>query len=83
MTARTMGKVGLLILAGALVAGAAEVKKRGDTSYMKVDQKEPFASVLKRMVADKPNVERRHREVLESRYDLPGPIWATSRRASW
>ena len=70
MKSRTIGRMGLLILAGALVAGAAEVKKRGDTSYMKVDQKEPFASVLKRMVADKPNVERRHREVLESRYDL-------------
>jgi len=65
-----MGKVGLLILAGGLVAGAAEVKKRGDTSYMTVDQKEPFASVLKRMTADKPKVERRHAQVLESRYDL-------------
>ena len=70
MKARTIGKGGLLILAGALVAGAAEVKKRGDTSYMPVDQKEPFASVLKRMTADKPKVERRHGQLLESRYDL-------------
>src|SRR5882724_13030133 len=70
MKARTIGKGGLLILAGALVAGAAEVKKRGDTSYMTVDQKEPFASVLKRMTADKPKVERRHAQVLEGRYDL-------------
>jgi len=58
------------MVAGALVAGAAEVKKRGDTSYMPVDLKEPFASVLKRMTADKPKVERRHGQVLESRYDL-------------
>src|SRR6266446_4763139 len=70
MKARTIGKGGLLILAGALVAGAAEVKKRGDTSYMPVDQKEPFSSVLKRMTADKPKVERRHGQLLESRYDL-------------
>jgi hypothetical protein len=71
MTLNATGKMGLLVLAAAaLTAGAAEVKKRGDTSYMPVDQKEPFASVFKRMTADKPKVERRHREMLESRYDL-------------
>jgi cytochrome c peroxidase len=66
-----MGKMGLLVLAAAaLGAGAQEIQKRGQTSYMPVDQTEPFASILKRMTAEKPAIERRHRAVLEQRYDL-------------
>ena len=71
MTLPTMGKTGLLVLAvAALGAGAQEIQKRGQTSYMPVDQTEPFASIFKRMTADKPAVERRHQAVLAQRYDL-------------
>jgi cytochrome c peroxidase len=58
---------GLLAVA---FANAEEVKKRGATSYMPVDQKEPFRSVLSRMKADKPNVTKRHMDLLRQRYDL-------------
>jgi hypothetical protein len=68
MTSSALGKISLLVLAAAaLAAGAVEIKKRGDTSYMPVDIKEPFASIFKRMTADKPKVESRHRAMLESR----------------
>src|ERR1700704_866671 len=71
MTLRSMGIAGVVILAvAALAAGAQEIQKRGKTSYMPVDQTESFASIFKRMTADKPAVERRHQAVLEQRYDL-------------
>jgi cytochrome c peroxidase len=71
MALRMMGKAGLLVLGiAAIGAGAQEIEKRGKTSFMPVDQTEPFASILKRMTADKPAVERRHQAVLEQRYDL-------------
>jgi cytochrome c peroxidase len=66
-----MGTAGLFVLAVATSGAVAqEVKKRGETSYMPVDPKEPFASVVKRMKADRPKVEKRHRDLLEKRYDL-------------
>ena len=37
---------------------------------MPVVPKEDFAAVLKRMRADKPNVEKRHQGILAARYDL-------------
>src|SRR5258708_6339280 len=71
MTSNALGKMSLLFLAvAALAAGPAEIKKRGETSYMPVDIKEPFASIFKRMTADKPKVESRHQQMLDSRYDL-------------
>ncbi len=65
----------LLIAAGGsllvvALASAQEVKKRGDTSFMPVDQKEPFKSVLSRMKSDKPKVMKRHMDLLSERYDL-------------
>jgi cytochrome c peroxidase len=51
-------------------AVAQEIKKRGDTSYMPVDIKESFASIIKRMKADKPKNEKRHQDLLTARYDL-------------
>ena len=65
----------LLIAAGGsllvvALASAQEVKKRGDTSYMPVDQKEPFRSVLSRMRAEKPKVMKRHMDLLSERFDL-------------
>ncbi|AGC43317.1 cytochrome c [Myxococcus stipitatus DSM 14675] len=43
---------------------------RGATSYMPVDQTEPFAQVMSRMKADKPKVAARHQQLLTQRYDL-------------
>jgi len=66
-----MGTAALLVLAvatGGVVA--QEIKKRGDTSYMQVDIKESFASIMKRMKADKPKNEKRHQDLLTARYDL-------------
>ena len=71
MALRTIGKAALVVLAvAALGAGAQEIQKRGKTSYMAVDQTESFASIFKRMTAEKPDVERRHQAMLDQRYDL-------------
>jgi cytochrome c peroxidase len=52
------------------VLSAQDVKKRGDTSFSPVDQKEPFASVVTRMKAEKPKVAKRQADLLNERYDL-------------
>ncbi|MDB5985542.1 MAG: cytochrome c [Nevskia sp.] len=55
---------------------AAEVPN----SYAPVDDRESFATVEKRMSADKAKIEQRHRDLLESRYDLgdkPSDVTAT------
>ena len=71
MALRTIGKAALVVLVvAALGAGAQEIQKRGKTSYMAVDQTESFASIFKRMTAEKPDVERRHQAMLDQRYDL-------------
>ncbi len=70
MMLRTIGTAGLFFLAAARGAFAQEIKKRGDTSYFPIDLKESFSSVMKRMKAEKPNVQRRHNGLLEKRYDL-------------
>jgi len=48
----------------------AHAQDQGKTSYMKVDITEPFASILARMQAAKPDIERRHSDLLNERYDL-------------
>jgi len=71
MSLHNLGTAALFVLA--LAAGGAvaqEIKKRGDTSYMPVDQKESFSSIMKRMKADKPKIQKRHQDLLEKRYDL-------------
>src|SRR5438552_3360420 len=40
------------------------------TSYMPVDQKEPFAAVMARMKAARAVVENKHQDLLLERYDL-------------
>ncbi|XXU25402.1 cytochrome B6 [Sorangium sp. So ce887] len=40
------------------------------TSYLPVEDKEPFAAMVARMKADKPAVMKRHQTLLEERYDL-------------
>jgi cytochrome c peroxidase len=44
--------------------------QRGTTSYMPVDGKEPFATVVARMKAAQPAVQRRQADLLAERYDL-------------
>jgi cytochrome c peroxidase len=56
-------------------------QERGQTSYMKVDITEPFSSILARMTAAKPGIEKEHTELLNERYDLSNrPAQATMSR---
>jgi cytochrome c peroxidase len=45
-------------------------QERGQTSYMKVDITEPFSSIMARMTAAKPGIEKEHPDLLNERYDL-------------
>ncbi len=49
--------------------GATEASKK-QTSNLPVQKKEDFASVVKRMKADKPAIIDRHKKLLAERYDL-------------
>jgi cytochrome c peroxidase len=48
----------------------AHAQDQGKTSYMKVDITEAFASTMERMLAAKPDIEKRHSDLLSERYDL-------------
>src|SRR5229473_679336 len=53
------------------VANAQEQgQDAGKTSYMKVDSTESFASIMARMKAAKPGIEKEHSALLNERYDL-------------
>src|ERR1700682_4241428 len=52
------------------VANAQEQGQAGKTSYMKVDSTESFASIMARMTAAKPGIEKEHSAVVNERYDL-------------
>jgi cytochrome c peroxidase len=72
---RSGGKRIGALLATACVLGViglayAQQEQRGATSYAPVDIKEPFASIMARMKAAKPDVEKAHAEILAERYDL-------------
>ncbi len=56
--------------AGAAKDRGAAPPKRGTTSYAPVAMAEPFHELVRRMSAAKPIVMRKHRELLEERYDL-------------
>jgi cytochrome c peroxidase len=65
----------LLTIAGALAAGltlahAQQEPQRGATSYMPVDIKETFASIMARMKAAQPAIQKRQADLLAERYDL-------------
>jgi cytochrome c peroxidase len=65
----------LLTTAGALAAGltlahAQQEPQRGATSYMPVDIKETFASIMARMKAAQPAIQKRQADLLAERYDL-------------
>ena len=53
----------------ALIAGSAYAAEVPN-SYAPVDDRESFDDIRKRMEKDKPQVEKRFRELLEQRYDL-------------
>src|SRR6202048_5126855 len=56
-------------------------QERGQTSYMKVDITEPVSSIMARMTAAKPGIEKEHTELLNERYDLSNrPAQATMSR---
>src|SRR6266404_3380505 len=67
-------RVGLLLVVAGLFVflklGYAQQEQRGQTSYMKVDSTESFASIMARMKAEKPEVEKEHSAVMNERYDL-------------
>jgi hypothetical protein len=48
----------------------AQQEQRGQTSYMKVDSTESFASFMARVTAEKPGIEKEHNALLNERYDL-------------
>jgi cytochrome c peroxidase len=67
----------LLTTAGALAAGltltlahAQQEPRRGASSYMPVDIKEPFATTMARMKAAQPEIQKRQADLLAERYDL-------------
>ncbi len=63
----------LFVIAGLLVflnLVYAQQEQHGQTSYMKVDSTESFASIMARMKAAKPGIEKEHNALLNERYDL-------------
>jgi cytochrome c peroxidase len=64
----------LLATAAALVVltptHAQQQAQRGATSYMPVDIKEPFPSIMERFKAAKPAIQARQADLLADRYDL-------------
>ena len=63
-----------LLLTASIVAGLslayAQEEQRGASSYMPVDIKESFASIMARMIAAKPDIEKKHADLLSALYDL-------------
>jgi len=57
-------------IVGSLSLAYAQQDPRGATSYLPVDIKESFASIMARMKAAKPDVMKKHADLLNARYDL-------------
>jgi cytochrome c peroxidase len=62
-----LASAGLLLLSDLVYA---QQEQRGQTSYMKVDSTETFASIMARMQSAKPGIESEHLALLNERYDL-------------
>jgi cytochrome c peroxidase len=60
----------LAVASSCLALGVAYAQEQGKTSYMKLDVTEPFASIMSRMKAAKPEIEKRQSDLLAERYDL-------------
>jgi cytochrome c peroxidase len=58
------------ILSLGLAFHVAHAQEQGKTSYMKLDITEPFASIMARMTAARPAIEKRQSDLLGDRYDL-------------
>ena len=72
---RSGGKrIGALLATASVLGGLslayAQQEQRGASSYAPVDIQEPFASIMARMKAAKPDIEKKHADVLAERYDL-------------
>jgi cytochrome c peroxidase len=52
------------------LAHAQQEPQRGASSYMPVDIKEPFATIMARMKAAQPDIQKRQADLLAERYDL-------------
>jgi hypothetical protein len=67
-------RIGALLATAAVLVGIglayAQQGQRGATSYAPVDIKDPFASIMTRMKAAKPDVEKKHADLMAERYDL-------------
>lgn len=59
-----------LLLALAIALRIAYAQEQGKTSYTKLDITEPFTSIMARMKAAKPAIEKRQADLLGERYDL-------------
>jgi cytochrome c peroxidase len=73
MTRQVSARIVVAVAMGAMVVGvvrAQDPPPKGATSYMPVDLKEPFASVMERMSAAKAGVMKRQMDLLAQRYDL-------------
>src|SRR6266436_2219671 len=57
-------------VASLTLAQAQQEPQRGTTSYMPVDIKETFASIMARMKAAQPAIQKRQADLLAERYDL-------------
>jgi cytochrome c peroxidase len=63
--------IGLALLSGFAGGGIALAQApRGVSSYMPVDIKESFQSIMTRLKGEKAQVEKEHAELLKDRYDL-------------
>ena len=60
----------LLAVLAAFAAGAASAADAVPSSYSPAVITEPFASIMERMAAAKPEINARHQALLEERYDL-------------
>jgi cytochrome c peroxidase len=60
----------ILLTSGGLGGAGAQQPPSAPTSYMPVDIKEPFASIMSRMVAAKSQIAATHNNLLAERYDL-------------
>ena len=74
LSKRTLAWVALTAGAAAVSLAMAHAQQppppRGATSYMAVDLKEPFATVMARMKAAQPAIQKRQADLLAERYDL-------------